>query len=336
MGAKKSTCGFSPPAELNVLKKKIEETEDWDFKKRFINKYELVFTLQNDIRVPQSISIVKPLSRSYFKMVEMLQLTDFFGQIPIGQNVKSCHVAEGPGGFIEALVDEAEREKRCIKSTWAMTLKPQQMHVPGWKRAHNFLQKHPFVKIEYGADGTGDIYVSENRESLIHECKSGVHLFTADGGFDFTDNFENQEDMIFELLQASAKIGLRVLLKGGMFVLKIFDFYKPETHALLYTIAGCFKEWTIYKPLMSRPCNSERYFIGRGFMGWSGKFAGVDSLPEVFLKELEMFQRDFDLQQIQSLEGAFQIGEIDWRPHIEAGKNWCKKYHIPFHNVAAD
>lgn len=322
---------FETSAELNTLKKKIEETDDWDYKKRYVNKYELVFTLQNDMRVPQSLSILKPLSRSYFKMIEMLQLTDFYQQFTSVQQFKTCHVAEGPGGFIEAFVDETERNRKAVKACWAMTLKPQQIHVPGWKRAHNFLQKHPFIKIEYGADGTGDIYVSENRESLIHTCRAGAHLFTADGGFDFTDNFENQEDLVYELLVSSAKIGLRVLLKGGMFVLKIFDFYKPQTHALLYTIAGCFKEWTIYKPLMSRPCNSERYFIGKGFLGWSGRFVGSENVPEAFLKELEMFQRDFDLGQIQSLRGAFEISDgKDWTKHKVTAMEWCQKFHIPY------
>jgi len=322
---------------LNELKNKIEKTDDWDFKKRYINPYELVFTLQNDPRIPNNISVLKPLSRSYFKMIEMLQLSNFFKSYNQNTNLRSAHVAEGPGGFIEAFVDESQRNKLKPKEIHAMTLKPKQVHVPGWKRAHNFLQKNKYISIEYGADDTGDIYVSKNRDFFINSCKKGVHLFTADGGFDFTDNFENQEEMIFDLLMASTLIGLKIMLPGGLFILKIFDFYKPKTHSLLYSIASCFKEWAIYKPLMSRPCNSERYFIGKDFIKWNGSFFNEKEIPATFIKELENFQNDFDTLQINYLEKAFAVKEpYEWALHKQKAIQWSQNFHIPFHYSISD
>jgi len=181
-----------PLEELIELKNKIEITDDWEFKKRYANPYELVFTLQNDPRIPNNISILKPLSRSYFKMIEMLQLTDFFSNYTQNSKLRSAHIAEGPGGFIEAFVDESSRNKITPKSIHAMTLKPKQVHIPGWKRAHAFLHKYSYISIEYGADGTGDIYKEENRESFIKSCKNGVHLYTADGGFDLQIILKNK------------------------------------------------------------------------------------------------------------------------------------------------
>ena len=75
--------------------------------------------------------------------------------------------------------------------------------------------------------------------------------------------------MIFPLLLASTKIGFEVLKKGGVFILKLFDFYHKSTVDLLYFLSCHFTEWILYKPAMSRPCNPEQYFIGKGFTGCS-------------------------------------------------------------------
>jgi len=60
-----------PHDELNAVKAKIEPLEKnhvWEVLKKRTNPYELVYT-QDNSDCPSSISITKPLSRSYFKMV---------------------------------------------------------------------------------------------------------------------------------------------------------------------------------------------------------------------------------------------------------------------------
>ena len=48
-------------------------------------------------------------------------------------------------------------------------------------------------------------------------------------------------------------------------IFKFIDFYNKATVDLLYFLSCHFVEWTLYKPAMSRPCNPEHYFIGKGF-----------------------------------------------------------------------
>lgn len=273
------------PEELVKAKNNIETLGPpylWDFAKKITNPYELVYTYKKDY-IPTSISIIHPLSRSYYKMIEILKLTDYFNTRASRLSLRTAHVCEGPGGFIEAIYDAAGRSKCKIASTHAMTLKSVQPHIPGWRRAQNFLNKNRQVRIEYGADGTGDILKAENRHAYIQSVLASgtVNIFTADGGFDFTSNYIAQEASIFPLLVASIHVGLSVLEVNGLFVLKIFDYFEDATIELLVFLTSCFKGWTIYKPATSRPCNSEQYFIGFNYRGITENAAAITHIENL-------------------------------------------------------
>jgi len=258
---------------INDYEISLTNGKNWEYYKKIVNPYELVYTQRKYENFPDSICFLKPLSRSYFKMIEMLDLIGFFS-IFKSDNIRGSHICEGPGGFIEALYDEAFKNKKKVHTSIAMTLKSRQTNVPGWRRAAQFLQKNRNVRILYGEDDTGDIMKPENQQYFIDYCihpsyGGKMNLFTADGGFDFSCDYSKQEEMIFPLLLASTKIGFEVLKKGGVFILKLFDFYHKSTVDLLYFLSCHFTEWILYKPAMSRPCNPEQYFIGKGFTGCS-------------------------------------------------------------------
>jgi hypothetical protein len=84
--------------ELNTLKQEIEFLDkkgEWEYLKRSSNPYELVFSQTQDPRIPQSICSLKPLSRSFFKMIEILTVMDFFKRHTLRKNsIKSAHVCE--------------------------------------------------------------------------------------------------------------------------------------------------------------------------------------------------------------------------------------------------
>ena len=284
------TLSFSPWAEdaeastLTAAKSKIsalEASKRWELIKKMVNPYELVYT-HEDPHFHPSISMIRPLSRSYFKMIEMLHVMQFFENQP-KQNPKfrTAHVAEGPGGFIQAVAELASRQKRILSKATAMTLRPTDSYVPGWRRAASFLHQHREVKLIFGADNTGDVYQPANQAAFVEAVSPGVHLFTADGGFDFSINYAIQEQRVFHLLLCSVTIGIRSLSHDGCMVLKVFDMYSESTRILLLLLSRCFKEWIFYKPALSRPCNSERYFLGRGFVGAAPRLiAALEQMQE--------------------------------------------------------
>jgi len=51
------------------------------------------------------------------------------------------------------------------------------------------------------------------------------------------------------------------LFLGGHFVCKVFDMFTPFSVGLFYLLYRCFERVCLFKPVTSRPANSERYFI---------------------------------------------------------------------------
>ena len=338
---------------INEYESNLPNFRNWEYYKKVVNPYELVYTQKKYDNFPDSIYSLKPLSRSYFKMIEILDLTQFFN---INYDIKSAHVCEGPGGFIEALFDEAVKKGKKIRTSFAMTLKSRQTNIPGWKRAANFLKKNRCIRILYGEDDTGNIMKPENQQYFIDHCNfSGkMNIFTADGGFDFSYDYENQESLIFPLLVSSTKIGFEVLKKGGVFILKFFDFYHKYTLDLLYFLSCHFTEWTLYKPATSRPCNPEQYFIGKGFLGCTDEVLDVmrlwcsilenkqmDSLlyenSEEYEKIIEKLRQNSFKSQTEYLERVFDMIDNNNNDIIQnclknneiSSYEWCTRFKVP-------
>ena len=112
---------------LTNSKNKINNLiEQWDNLKKYTNTYEFIHTPIPFSKL--SISKYKPLSRSNFKMIEIL---NFFNLLKKFDNniINSFHLAEGPGGFIEAL---AYLRKNKNDSYTGITLSTQDTCIPNW------------------------------------------------------------------------------------------------------------------------------------------------------------------------------------------------------------
>ena len=133
---------FSLSHYLYEIKKKLEEREkDWDTYKKYTNPYEYIHSYIPNYH--ESICKHSPLSRSYYKMIEIMNTFTYLKQtISIectSQPIKSFHIAEGPGGFIEALAFL----RKCPKDKYiGMTLLDKEKtdtNIPSWKKSSHFL-----------------------------------------------------------------------------------------------------------------------------------------------------------------------------------------------------
>jgi 23S rRNA U2552 (ribose-2'-O)-methylase RlmE/FtsJ len=343
---------------LYDIKEKLDKHEtDWDVYKKYTNPYEYIHT-----QVPfkkKSVSVYKPLSRSYFKMVEMINTFNLnFGSKPI----KSFHLAEGPGGFIEALCGM----RNCKNDVYiGMTILDEKNdpNVPGWKKSEAFLKHNENVYVECGADNTGNILSVENFEYCKRNYGSTMDFITADGGFDFSLDFNKQEISISKLLFAQTAYALALQKKGGSFVLKIFDCFMEHTVDILYILSSFYDKVYVMKPQTSRYANSEKYIICKDFLFSNNDlfypfirqaFAKMMNentlyvhrfltipLSYYFLVKLEEYNAIFGQQQIETIYYTISLIEnkqkqekIDNLIKINIQKciQWCLKNNIEHNN----
>jgi len=209
-------------------------------------------------------------------MVEILIHFDMLKDYE-NEAIRSFHLAEGPGGFIEALVNQ--RSSTSSGSSGSSTsstssAKPAQDRyigmtlmdesdktIPSWKKSHHFMRNNPTVGIEYGVDGTGNLLSLANFMDVVQRYGSSMDLVTADGGFDFSDDFNKQEINMLNLLYAQIAFAVCMQKRGGAFVLKMFDCFSEASMDLLYLLSSFYEKVYITKPQTSRYANSERYIV---------------------------------------------------------------------------
>lgn len=342
---------------LYEIKKKIDkQVKDWDIFKKFTNPYEYINTI-----VPFSkkcVSKNKYLSRSYFKMIEIIHTFDLL--IDITKPITSFHLAEGPGGFIEALIDT----RQCIHDTYiGMTILEDvnDPNIPGWKKSATFLKKNKNVSIEYGIDNTGDILSLANFAYCTNKYASSIEFITADGGFDFSLDFNKQEINMAKLLFAQICFAVTMQKKNGCFVLKIFDCFMEHTIDLLYILSSFYKKTYVFKPNTSRYANSEKYIVCKGFVHENNHnfynqlytaFENMTTLETEYIRrflkcpisyyfiiKLEEYNAIFGEKQIDNIQYTLSIIEhknkqdkinVLINTNIQKCINWCVKYNIDY------
>jgi 23S rRNA U2552 (ribose-2'-O)-methylase RlmE/FtsJ len=244
---------------LTDIKQNIPD--EWDTYKKYTNPYEFINTYIP--RKSKCVATYKPLSRAYFKMIEVMTA---FKLCDYPRPICSFHLAEGPGGFIEALAQSRKNTRDVYVGMTILDDNVGNWDIPAWKKSATFLRNNPNVFIENGITGTGDILSVANFEYCVGKYGSSMDIITGDGGFDFSIDFENQETNIARLLFGQICYALCLQRKGGKFVLKIFDCFMAHTVDLLYILSAFYKNVYITKPKTSRYANSEKYVVCEGFL----------------------------------------------------------------------
>ena len=281
---------YSLKKYLSKIKGLIDKhLKDWDVIKKYTNTYEFIHTTIPGQKV--SVSKIKPISRAFFKLIEIYNTHNIFeSTMPI----KSFHLAEGPGGFIEAT---AYIRNNSNDIYYGMTLIDKDGNIPGWKKAETMLKKYENIKIEYGADEKGDLYNHKNLLYCKQNFKNSMNIITADGGFDFSQDYNNQEKNAFRLIFTQVAYAITMQKFNGTFILKIFDILEKSTMQVLYLLSCFYENIIISKPYTSRNANSEKYIVCKGF-----KFKDTSNISTKFINILTIFETlDFDKYTVFSI-----------------------------------
>jgi 23S rRNA U2552 (ribose-2'-O)-methylase RlmE/FtsJ len=431
-------------SHLCDIKQQIEKYQDaWDNIKKYTNPYEYIHT--NISGNKTNISKLRPLSRSFYKMIEIIKnnnilsrYADTVGSKPDNKMaIHTFHLAEGPGGFIEAisylrgleylrlikddsgvgtdtptisvssnseqpvqilkrnteLHDEVMKDVEQLKISrrifetqkvlydnsgntgsfnpttqitygndryYGMTLINDDPICPGWKKTRTFLENHPNIIIETGSDKTGNLISLDNFIHCATKYRNKMEIITADGGFDFSVDFNNQENMATQLILCEVFYALAMQKQGGTFILKIFDVFHKATVDILYLLCYYYNNVSIMKPHTSRIANSEKYIVCQGFkIAHSGKiieqftglFPSLCSHERIlsiltqdhdlyFLNKIEEMNAMVSFQQIENITSTLSIitnhrnaEKLDHYKKTNVNKciAWCEYYEIPYH-----
>ena len=135
-------------------------------------------------------------------------------------------------------------------------------------------------------------------------------------------------------------------------IIKLFDIYGSATQDLILGSALLFDSFTIYKPATSRPCNSERYFIGKGYHGPAPAAEFIRHLQQAQVKHTQspltqLFKNPWPepvqrlMKEQISWQESLQINSIQETLHMKnelpeiyehifknicQSKAWCKRF----------
>tara|TARA_Y100000389_G_scaffold45246_1_gene40042 strand:- start:3468 stop:4658 length:1191 start_codon:yes stop_codon:yes gene_type:complete len=346
---------------LNDIKKNIKHyIDEWDTFKKYTNTYEYIHTSVGNKKLP--ICKYKPLSRSFFKMIEIIHVFDLLTE---KNPINSMHLAEGPGGFIEAFSNIRDNYE---DNYYGITLISNDINVPSWKSSQNYLLNNKNIQIEYGKDNDGNLFSYNNFLSILSKHGNSMNYITADGGFDFSIDFNKQEEISTKLIVTQILYAIVLQKPKGTFVVKIFDTFTKIILESIYLLSCLYKSIYVYKPNTSRLANSEKYlickeytennnvrnYIIKNFSNIIDNINELDSLinvsiPKYYILKFEEINITYGYQQIENIKNTINlINEKNSSKNLEninskinilisnnimKSINWCNKHNLPINKI---
>jgi 23S rRNA U2552 (ribose-2'-O)-methylase RlmE/FtsJ len=338
--------------ELIARKNLITKLNDkWEKFKKGGNDYEMIFTTTRINYSQASVSLINPVSRAYFKHWEILHDQKNCIQYENKPKMKCAFLAEGPGGFLQAMFDLRSKNDPSGDDYFGITLLSREKSVPYWKLPE-YVMHAPNVKLLTGVDDTGSLYNPQNVKSFISDIgANSCDYVTGDGGFDFSDDFNKQEINCLRLLVAEAYLAMELLKPQGCALIKMFNIVMPNSKRFLQILSESFENIRICKPRTSRPANSEKYIFCSCFkenkykdLLWdiilrpqvlplpSNTVSLVDD--QLFFQKVSKINTLMMLDQIEQIDKTIlmikenKLGDVGYQTKV--ARQWCIKYGIPY------
>ena len=250
-------------------KKKLESNYKYKY---LINPFEHSISIKHTDFQDINNSTIKQLkikdkisSRSFFKMWEMLNDYNLIDEN--NKNFNSFHMAEAPGGFIQATIIYNDKYLKNPNNSkfFGISIANEIKFSSDLQKQYGTGSNRRFFQFKNTSTMDGDV----TKMDIIKVIKQGFtkeqpDLITADGGFDpMNENYHEQESYMLILGEIFTAVSIQK--KGGHFVCKFLDMYTNFTIKLVYLISSFYNNVTLYKPYTSRQSNSERYVIAKDF-----------------------------------------------------------------------
>lgn len=340
---------------LNNMKTEINANiNDWSLYKKYCNPHEFIHSSVPGTK--NSVCSINPVSRSFFKFIEIAKSLLILKPYDNSQ-LRTIHIAEAPGGFIEALHylrQSNTHSSNDINVGFSITNSKDDA-IPAW---HPNILNTPSVQIDNGV-GDGDLLNPGNLSHCFAAYSNSMDIITADGGFDFSEDFNNQEFLSSKLIYAEFCYAIIMQKHHGTFILKMFDLFSKVSVQILFLLTCFYEHVYIFKPNTSRSANSEKYIVCLNFKYSNTAFLynniyksiskTINSkyiysitdceIPYMFINKHENINALFSQNQIDTIKSVLQLIN---NPHkneriVVLKKNniikcikWCVHYTIPY------
>ena len=357
--------------ELNNVKNKINKYYEnncilWDKLKKFSNEYEFIYS--SSCNSYKNISTIYPISRSYFKLWEIIHDFKYLINFNNNESFKSAHIAEGPGGFIECIYKYINSyfDKNIFPKVkiFGLTLLSDNSNIPNWKIKKNIINTFD-IELNNKEQCDGNLYSLSNINIFLKNIgENSCNLITCDGGFDFSYNYNEQEENFIFFFISEIYMILKLLKNGGNSIIKIYDIYSKNSIKLIYILSLFFNNIYILKPFTSRPANSEKYILCNHYNNNNDdiKLSNIIenlkkiiiekklellendniSIPYNFLKEIYNYNKWYTNRQIKYINKTIDLIETTtnenkndlladiYNSNKKKCIEWCKNYNIKY------
>ncbi len=303
---------------LHQSKDKMKITKEFDDKKKIyliMNQFERhVDNYDDDIGHLSNAFFTKNnrpeiISRGFYKLWEILMARDLIDDN--NKNFVSLHLAEGPGGFVQSTMYYrdlfSKNSKNDEYNTLTLNKTDEKNHIPDMDE--NFVkfcekEKPPRLVQHKNAQTGGDLFDPQTLTmNLVNmtggEMKNKADFITADGGYEWgSENTQEQE--AFRLIFAQIVAGIMNQKKDGNFVIKFFESMTNTTVKFISILSQFYEKIEIFKPLMTRSYNPEKYLICQNF-----KYDEKDTKYTTYVSKLRDIHKQIHGNQNKNIVDIF-------------------------------
>lgn len=170
--------------------------------------------------------------------------------------------------------------------------------------------------------------------------KDEINIKNKNSDLIIATKYNKKENDFLEILINELKIILEYQNNKGNLILKISDTFTTPTIKIIYLITSLYNETYLYKPLFSRPSESEKYLICKNFNSKDNKkiiskldnilklFKSKENISDIFL-DLEVSQEFINIIKFTNIKLVNQqqilINEII--KYIKDNNYFGDKYH---------
>uniref|UniRef100_A0A672N881 Cap-specific mRNA (nucleoside-2'-O-)-methyltransferase 1 n=1 Tax=Sinocyclocheilus grahami TaxID=75366 RepID=A0A672N881_SINGR len=236
------------------------------------------------------------LNRAAMKMANMDHVFDYMFTNPKdfqgkpqtrdkdGELLYFGDVCAGPGGFSEYVL----WRRHWHAKGFGMTLKGAN----DFKLEDFYAAPSELFEAYYGM-ATGTVLVKEGRPRKISERRRMVRMVT--------DHLQRApRTSCCRWCRCTSFHSPAYFVQRGHFVCKTFDLFTPFSVGLIYLLYLCFERVSLFKPVTSRPANSERYVVCKSLK------PGTDAVREymftINLKLNQFRHSDRDVTEVVPLD----------------------------------